>query len=129
MTAERPPMFYDYYGFPPDSYRITWPAPGSPALAARVRELLGGAGVTSAEDSRRGFDHGTFIPLKLTYPEAEVPTVQLSLKRGLDPAEHLAMGRALAPLRRRPSGTGCWPSGPRRLPRGRRTRGRSTCCR
>jgi aromatic ring-opening dioxygenase catalytic subunit (LigB family) len=99
MTAERPPMLYDYYGFPPESYRITWPAPGHPQVAARVRELLGAAGFPTAEDPKRGFDHGTFVPLKLAYPDADVPTVQLSLKRGLDPEEHLAMGRALAPLR------------------------------
>lgn len=99
MTSEHPPMLYDYYGFPPESYKITWPAPGHPALARRVRELLGAAGFQTAEDPERGFDHGTFVPLKLAYPEANIPTVQLSLKRGLDPAEHLAMGRALAPLR------------------------------
>ncbi|WP_434390631.1 DODA-type extradiol aromatic ring-opening family dioxygenase [Melittangium boletus] len=99
MTSPRPPMLYDYYGFPPASYQITWPAPGDPQLAARVRELLGAAGFQTASDPQRGYDHGTFIPLKLTYPNADVPTVQLSLKHGLDPAEHLAMGRALAPLR------------------------------
>jgi aromatic ring-opening dioxygenase catalytic subunit (LigB family) len=99
MTAEKPPMLYDYHGFPPESYRITWPAPGQPALAARTRELLGKAGFETAADAQRGFDHGTFVPLKLAYPAAELPTVQLSLKRGLDPAEHIAMGRALAPLR------------------------------
>jgi aromatic ring-opening dioxygenase catalytic subunit (LigB family) len=99
MTSERPPILYDYYGFPPESYRITWPAPGNPLLAGRVRELLSTAGFESAEDSRRGYDHGTFIPLKLTYPEADMPCIQLSLKQGLDPAEHLEMGRALAPLR------------------------------
>ncbi|HKO53900.1 MAG TPA: class III extradiol ring-cleavage dioxygenase, partial [Polyangiaceae bacterium] len=95
----KPPLLFDYYGFPPESYEITWPAPGEPALARRVRELLAGAGFESAENSERGFDHGTFVPLKLAYPEANVPTVQLSLKRGLDPNEHLALGRALAPLR------------------------------
>jgi aromatic ring-opening dioxygenase catalytic subunit (LigB family) len=99
MTGERPPLFYDYYGFPPESYRLTWPAPGHPALAARVRGLLEGAGFATAANAERGFDHGTFVPLKLTYPAADVPTVQLSLRRGLDPAEHLAIGRALAPLR------------------------------
>jgi aromatic ring-opening dioxygenase catalytic subunit (LigB family) len=99
MTSPHPEMLYDYYGFPPESYTITWPAPGEPRLAARVRQLLGAAGVATAEDGKRGFDHGTFVPFKLTYPEAEVPTVQLSLKEGLDPAEHLAIGRALAPLR------------------------------
>ncbi len=99
MSAARPPMLYDYYGFPPESYEISWPAPGDPKLASRVRDLLGKAGFQTAANSERGFDHGTFVPLKLTYPNADVPTVQLSLKKGLDPAEHLAMGRALAPLR------------------------------
>lgn len=99
MTSPRPPMLYDYHGFPPESYTITWPAPGEPALAARVAELLRGAGFETAADERRGYDHGTFVPLKLAYPEADLPVVQLSLIRGLDPAAHLAMGRALAPLR------------------------------
>ena len=99
MSSPHPPMLYDYYGFPPESYQITWPAPGDPALAARVRGLLSEAGFATAEDAQRGFDHGTFTPLKQTYPNAEVPVIQLSLKRGLDPAEHLAIGRALAPLR------------------------------
>lgn len=99
MTAERPPLLYDYYGFPPAAYTLTWPAPGAPRLAARVQALLGAAGLPTAGDGARGFDHGAFIPLKLTYPAADVPTIQLSLKTGLDPAEHLAIGRALAPLR------------------------------
>ncbi|MCA9600393.1 MAG: dioxygenase [Myxococcales bacterium] len=101
MTAAAPPMLYDYYGFPPESYRIEWPAPGAPDVAAEVRALLAAAGFESAEDDARGFDHGTFVPLKLMYPDAAVPTFQLSLKRGLDPATHLAVGRALAPLRDR----------------------------
>ena len=99
MSSAHPPMLYDYYGFPPESYQITWPAPGNPALAARVQQVLGDAGITTETDPSRGFDHGTFVPLKLAYPNAEVPAFQLSLKRGLDPAEHLAIGRALAPLR------------------------------
>lgn len=90
---------YDYYGFPPESYQITWPAPGDPRLAVRVQELLRDAGFGAGADPERGFDHGTFVPLKLTYPDAEIPAIQLSLKRGLDPAEHIAMGRALTPLR------------------------------
>jgi len=99
MTSENPPMFYDYYGFPAESYTITWPAPGHPVLAARVRSLLEQAGIRTAEDAKRGFDHGTFVPLKLTFPDADVPTIQLSLVNGLDPAHHLAIGKALAPLR------------------------------
>jgi len=99
MTSEHPPMLYDYFGFPPAAYEIQWPAPGDRVLAGRVRSLLQAASIPSAEDPARGFDHGTFVPLKLAFPRAELPTVQLSLKKGLDPAEHWALGRALAPLR------------------------------
>jgi aromatic ring-opening dioxygenase catalytic subunit (LigB family) len=99
MTSAAPPMLYDYYGFPPASYEITWPAPGHPELAARVRALLESAGFETDEDPERGYDHGTFVPLKLTYPAADIRVCQLSLVRGLDPATHLAIGRALAPLR------------------------------
>lgn len=99
MTSEHPPMLYDYFGFPPAAYEIQWPAPGDRVLAGRVRSLLEAASIPSAEDPARGFDHGTFVPLKVAFPRAELPTVQLSLKKGLDPAEHWALGRALAPLR------------------------------
>ncbi|MET0287928.1 MAG: class III extradiol ring-cleavage dioxygenase [Polyangiales bacterium] len=99
MTSARPPLLFDYYGFPPESYQLTWPAPGELAVAARVHTLLQDAGIATASDDTRGFDHGTFVPLKVAYPEADIPTVQLSLKRGLDPAEHIAIGKALAPLR------------------------------
>jgi aromatic ring-opening dioxygenase catalytic subunit (LigB family) len=99
MTSPRPPLLYDYYGFPPESYAITWPAPGHPELAAAVQRLLTGAKIPNAGDAERGFDHGTFIPMKLTYPDADVPAIQVSLRRGLDPADHLAIGTALAPLR------------------------------
>ncbi|MFI5307716.1 MAG: DODA-type extradiol aromatic ring-opening family dioxygenase [Polyangiales bacterium] len=99
MTAPRPPLYYDYYGFPEESYRITWPAPGAPQLAERVKQLLAAAALPVAVDAERGFDHGTFIPLKLTFPKADVPTLQLSLLHSLDPAAHIALGRALAPLR------------------------------
>ncbi len=99
MTHAQPPMYFDYYGFPESSYKLSWPAKGAPELAPRVQALLGAAGFPTSTDPSRGFDHGTFVPLMLTYPEAELPTTQLSLKRGLDPREHLAIGRALAPLR------------------------------
>lgn len=98
-TAARPPMLFDYYGFPPESYRLSWPAPGDPALAAQVRGLLTQAGIDVDADDERGFDHGTFIPMMLMDPDASLPTVQLSLQQDLDPAMHLAIGRALAPLR------------------------------
>jgi aromatic ring-opening dioxygenase catalytic subunit (LigB family) len=99
MTSARPPLLFDYYGFPPESYQLTWPAPGELGIAARVHELLQGAGFATASNDTRGFDHGTFVPLKVAYPDADIPTVQLSLKAGLDPAEHIAIGKALAPLR------------------------------
>lgn len=95
-----PPLLYDYSGFPPHTYELTYPVAGAPAVAARVRGLLEAAGLTSAGEPRRGLDHGVFIPFRLIHPDADVPIVQLSLRRGLDPAEHLAAGRALAPLRR-----------------------------
>ena len=96
----RPPMLYDYGGFPAHTYAVRYDAPGDPALARRVQALIAGAGLPAAIDTARGFDHGTFSPMAAIYPAADVPVVQLSLRRGLDPAEHLALGRALAPLRR-----------------------------
>ena len=100
MSNPRPPMVYDYSGFPEHTYRISYPAPGAPELAERARGLIEGAGLVARLDAERGFDHGMYAPLAVAYPEADVPVVQLSLKRGLDPQEHLAVGRALAPLRR-----------------------------
>ncbi|MGV7210559.1 DODA-type extradiol aromatic ring-opening family dioxygenase [Oxalobacteraceae bacterium A2-2] len=98
-SSPRPPMIYDYGGFPPHTYQVQYPAPGSPELAARVQQLLADGGVTSVLDAQRGFDHGTFSALYPVYPQAEVPIVQLSLKAGLDPLTHLQAGRLLAPLR------------------------------
>ena len=98
-SAPQPELIYDYYGFPPETYRLRFDAPGSPALAHRVQDLLARAGLAAAEDPARGYDHGAFVPLKLVLPDADLPVVQLSLRRDLDPAAHLAAGRALAPLR------------------------------
>jgi aromatic ring-opening dioxygenase catalytic subunit (LigB family) len=99
QTHAQPPMLYDYGGFPEFTYHIQYPAPGAPDVAGRVRELLAAAGIESAEDAARGFDHGMFAPMAVIWPRADMPTVQLSLKKGLAPDEHLALGRALAPLR------------------------------
>jgi aromatic ring-opening dioxygenase catalytic subunit (LigB family) len=98
-TAKRPPMVYDYSGFPEHTYHIQYPAPGSPELALRVKTLLSNAGISAKEDSGRGFDHGTFVPLALMYPNADVPIVMLSLKSDYDPQEHIRVGQALQPLR------------------------------
>jgi aromatic ring-opening dioxygenase catalytic subunit (LigB family) len=92
-------LLYDYTNFPAHTYALQYPAPGAPAVAARVRELLSAAGIAAAGESARGLDHGTFIPFMLIAPAADIPIVQLSLIEGYDPAAHLAVGRALAPLR------------------------------
>jgi len=98
-TASQHSLYYDYYGFPEHTYRLTYPAKGSPEMAARVRELLAKAGVDSDEEPRRGLDHGVFIPFMLMFPDADVPIVQLSLRKDMDASAHLAIGRALEPLR------------------------------
>jgi aromatic ring-opening dioxygenase catalytic subunit (LigB family) len=98
-TSAQPPMEYDYHGFPEHTYRIQYPAPGSPALAERVQQLLAKAGLQTATDAQRGFDHGVFVPIGLMYPDARVPVVMLSLRSDYDPAAHLRAGAALAGLR------------------------------
>lgn len=95
----RPPLIYDYYGFPEHTYQLKYDAPGSPELASRAVELLASSGLPARTDPERGYDHGVFVPFKLIFPNADVPVVQLSLRHGLRPDEHLAAGRALAPLR------------------------------
>lgn len=94
-----PSLLFDYGGFPDYTYQLTWPALGAPELAIRVRELLGAAGVVSAVNDWRGWDHGVFVPMKVMFPAADIPILQLSMQHGLDPATHLAIGRALKPLR------------------------------
>lgn len=98
-AAAKPELIFDYSGFPAHTYELTWPAPGDPALAARVSALLQAAGLPSATDTKRGYDHGVFVPLKVAFPEAQIPVVPLSLDLSLDPKMHIAAGRALAPLR------------------------------
>jgi aromatic ring-opening dioxygenase catalytic subunit (LigB family) len=99
MSSPNPPMIYDYSGFPAHTYQIRYSAPGSPEVAQRVFQLLDAAGLPARLDARRGYDHGTFVPLYAMYPAADVPVLQLSLRSGYDPATHVAAGRALAPLR------------------------------
>jgi aromatic ring-opening dioxygenase catalytic subunit (LigB family) len=99
MGNPAPPMVYDYSGFPEETYHIHYRAPGEPELAARIQALLEAAGLPNARDDQQGYDHGTFVPLSVIYPEADVPVVQLSLRHDCDPAAHIAAGRALAPLR------------------------------
>jgi len=98
-SGPAPGMFYDYYGFPPESYQFKYPAPGNPELAQTIANLLTDHGIKSQLNPARDFDHGTFVPLMLMYPQADIPVVQLSLINSLNPAAHIALGEALAPLR------------------------------
>ena len=98
-TSAHPPMVYDYHGFPEHTYHLKYPAPGRPKLAAEVKALLTRAGIDCREDPNQGFDHGTFVPLGLMYPNADMPIVLLSLRSSYDPAEHIRVGQAIASLR------------------------------
>ncbi len=98
ITANpNPELYFDYYGFPPETYEYTYPAPGSTELAERLGSAIADAGMTPAMDAERGFDHGMFVPLMLMYPEASIPVVQVSLIDGLDAEAHIALGEALRP--------------------------------
>lgn len=99
MGSEKPGMLYDYYGFPEHTYHVHYNAPGHPALAARVQGMLTDAGFETRIDLDRGFDHGAFVPLAVSFPDADIPVVQVSINRHYDPAYHIRMGQALATLR------------------------------
>ncbi len=98
MGAPNPPMLYDYYGFPREAYQITYPAPGNSSLAKRIADLLRESHLPSRIDGDRGFDHGLFIPLKMMYPQADIPSIQISLLADLKPSTHIALGKALRGL-------------------------------
>jgi aromatic ring-opening dioxygenase catalytic subunit (LigB family) len=98
-SSSKPVLLYDYYGFPEHTYQLKYDAPGSPELAKKIHALFGEAKIHSRFEQVRGLDHGVFIPLKLIYPEADIPIVQVSLKKGLIPSQHIEFGRALTPLR------------------------------
>ena len=98
-TGARPRTIHDFGGFPEALYGLQYPAPGDPALAARVADLLAQAGEAVGPDPERGLDHGAWVPLRHLFPEARVPVVQLSLPRPREPRQLWAAGRALAPLR------------------------------
>ncbi len=97
--AAQPDLIYDYGGFPPHTYALRYDAPGAPALAERAAGLLRAAGLAASVDPTRGLDHGVFIPLKVAFPDANIPVVEMSVEQGLDPALHIAAGQALAALR------------------------------
>jgi 4,5-DOPA dioxygenase extradiol len=103
-AAERPPLIYDFSGFPRELYEMKYPAPGAPELAREIVDALCGAHVDGAPqfvaalDERRGWDHGAWVPMRLLYPEADVPLVQVSVPTA-NASALLAMGRVLAFLR------------------------------
>ena len=98
IGAKNPPLLFDYYGFPEQAYRVTYPAPGNPELTERIVTILKKNQIPTQMDNHRGFDHGVFIPMMLMYPEANIPVAQISLLRGLSPERHLALGRAMREL-------------------------------
>ncbi|MEZ5527850.1 MAG: class III extradiol ring-cleavage dioxygenase [Gammaproteobacteria bacterium] len=95
LSHPAPALFYDYYGFPEESYALQYPAPGAPALAHTLLRQLRQHGFDATENDERGFDHGLFIPLLLMYPDADIPCTQLSLLGSLDADAHLRLGEAL----------------------------------
>lgn len=97
-ASSKPSLIYDYSGFPQASYHVEYSCPGEPSLADQIHNALEESGITSKLDDQRGFDHGLFVPLKIMYPDADIPCVQLSLVNNLNPAEHLKIGQALRGL-------------------------------
>lgn len=97
-AVARNPTIHDFGRFAPELYKLAYPAPGDPELAARVVELLGDAGLAAATDAARGLDHGAWVPLMIAWPDADIPVVQLSVQGHLGPGHHLEVGRAIAPL-------------------------------
>ncbi|MXS85954.1 dioxygenase [Nitrosomonas sp. HPC101] len=98
-SSDQPGIIYDYYGFPAEAYEIQYPAPGNPQLANEIYALLTASGAPARLDKQRGFDHGMYVPLKLMFPQARIPCVQLSLLKNLDSRMHIALGKAIASLR------------------------------
>jgi len=97
--SQKPKTIYDFYGFPDELYKVQYPAPGDPVLAERIINMLNDAGIHAGGDPMRGLDHGTWVPLKLMYPDADVPVVQLSVQSHLGAEHHFKIGKALSTLR------------------------------
>ena len=100
-SPSQPKIIYDYSGFPPQAYEIQYPAVGNSKLAQEIFGLLERNEIAARLDEQRGYDHGMYVPLKLMYPDAKIPCLQLSLLKKLLPAEHIELGKSLASLRRK----------------------------
>ncbi len=98
-AGDHPGVIYDFGGFEPELYQMAFPAPGAPALAQKAFELARAAGISATLARGRGYDHGTWVPLKAMFPDADIPVATLSVQPRENGASHLALGRALAPLR------------------------------
>lgn len=99
LSAAKPDLYFDYYNFPPETYQYTYPVAGAPELAEQISTLLNDADIENRLEQKRGLDHGVFVPLKLIYPKASIPCLQLSLLKNLDPSQHMEIGEALSNLR------------------------------
>lgn len=99
-SGAAPSLLYDYSGFPDEAYQIKYPVSGNPVLAEKIYQLLQAGGIEARLDDQRPFDHGVFVPLKLMYPAAAIPCVQVSLVKSFNPETHIRMGKALSALRK-----------------------------
>ncbi len=98
QSGEAPDMMYDYYGFPKEAYSIKYPCKGNPELSHKIAQLFSENGIEYIENDKRAYDHGSYIPLKMMYPESDIPVLQISLNHNLDPLTHIKMGKALRTL-------------------------------
>ena len=100
-SSSQPKIIYDYSGFPPQAYDVQYPAVGNSKLAQEIFDLIEREEIDVRLDERRGFDHGLYVPLKLMYPDAQIPCLQVSLLKNLLPTEHIELGKSLASLRKK----------------------------
>ncbi|HHX60028.1 MAG TPA: dioxygenase [Epulopiscium sp.] len=98
QSGSEPDIMYDYYGFPEASYNIKYPCKGDRDLALKIAGLFKNNGIVYRLDDKKAYDHGSYIPLKIMYPDADIPVLQISLQGNLDPLTHLNIGKALRPL-------------------------------
>lgn len=98
-NSDSPELIYDYYGFPPEAYEIKYPAKGDSVIAKQVSDAIKKEGLDGVKLENRGWDHGVFVPLKMSIPSANIPIIQVSVLKSEDPTQHLKLGRALQSFR------------------------------